>query len=440
MRRREHHLCHAYSAYYGSPFNGQDALVLTLDGEGDTLCSTVWTVRGGRWERLASSPSSASIGLLYMWVTVLLGMKANEHEYKVMGLAAYAKRPYVEKLLRRLEHLVGFDPQRPMEWSSAFDLHQALPWLEKHLRGERFDVVAGAFQALLEDRLVEWVERCIATTGLDKVCCGGGVFMNVKANGRMAQAKGLKDVFVFPSCGDDSVAIGSAYAGWREARGEAAAIPPIGPIYWGPAYGDAEIEAALDRAQVRGRYNVRRMQDPEREVAQLLAKHEVVARMAGRMEFGARALGNRSILAHPGDPDTVRIINEQMKNRDFWMPFAGSVLEERAADYLVDPKGLFSPYMMLAFPTTPRAVKEIRGAIHPYDFTMRPQMVREAMNPSYHRLIRCFDELTGVGAILNTSFNLHGYPVVLGPNEALHAFEHSGLRYLALENHLVSKP
>jgi carbamoyltransferase len=165
----------------------------------------------------------------------------------------------------------------------------------------------------------------------------------------------------------------------------------------------------------------------------------VVARLAGRMEYGARALGNRSILANPNNPDTVRVINEQMKNRDFWMPFAGTLLAERADDYLENPKHLPSPYMMLAFKTKPLAHKEMRAAMHPYDFTMRPQILEQNHNPAYYRLIKAFEKYTGIGGVLNTSFNLHGFPIVLGPSEAYHAFQNSGLQYLALENHLISK-
>ncbi|PYN53024.1 MAG: carbamoyltransferase, partial [Candidatus Rokuibacteriota bacterium] len=165
----------------------------------------------------------------------------------------------------------------------------------------------------------------------------------------------------------------------------------------------------------------------------------VVARCAGRMEFGARALGNRSILANPADHRVVGLINRMIKNRDFWMPFAPSVLREREADYLVNPKGLASPYMMLAFPTNPKRRDEIVAAIHPHDATARAHIVDEAWNPGYHRLIREFEARTGIGAVLNTSFNLHGEPLVCSPADALDTFERSGLPHLALGRFLVSK-
>jgi carbamoyltransferase len=186
-------------------------------------------------------------------------------------------------------------------------------------------------------------------------------------------------------------------------------------------------------------YKVERAADIEEKIAELLERHVIVARLAGRMEYGARALGNRSILANPSNVDSVRVINEQMKNRDFWMPFAGTLLEERADDYLENPKKIFSPHMMLAYRTKPLAKKELRAAIHPYDFTIRPQILRESYNPSYYRILKAFEKRTGIGGVLNTSFNLHGFPIVLGPKEAWHAFENSGLTHLAMENHLISK-
>jgi len=164
-----------------------------------------------------------------------------------------------------------------------------------------------------------------------------------------------------------------------------------------------------------------------------------VARVKGRMEWGARALGNRSILANPSNIDLVMILNEQMKDRDFWMPFAPSILSERADDYLINPKKVEAPYMILSFDTTLLARSHLKAALHPYDFTCRPQIVSKDWNPVYYDLLKHFEALTGIGGVLNTSFNLHGYPIVLGPKEALYAFEHSGLEYLALENYLVTK-
>ncbi|HYB42519.1 MAG TPA: carbamoyltransferase C-terminal domain-containing protein, partial [Candidatus Methylomirabilis sp.] len=177
----------------------------------------------------------------------------------------------------------------------------------------------------------------------------------------------------------------------------------------------------------------------EERIAELLVTDGVVARCAGRMEFGARALGNRSILANPTDLRVVSLINRMIKNRDFWMPFAPTVLEERAPDYLVVPRRLASPYMMLAMATRPAARDALAAAIHPQDGTARPQILAESWNPEYHAVISEFQRRTGVGAVLNTSFNLHGEPIVASADDAVDTFERSGLPHLAVGHWLISK-
>src|SRR5436309_1622297 len=276
----------------------------------------------------------------------------------------------------------------------------------------------------------------------DRLALGGGVFMNVKANMLLAEEPWVTDLFVFPSCGDESNAVGAAYLGYLELcarRGIAPAPRPFGPAYLGPGIDDAEVEAVIRRRDLAGRHRVSEPERIEERIAELLASDGVVARCAGRMEFGARALGNRSILANPADHRVVPLINRMIKNRDFWMPFAPSVLREREADYLVNPKGLASPYMMLAFPTNPKRRDEIVAAIHPHDSTARAHIVDEAWNPPYYRVLREFEARTGIGAVLNTSFNLHGEPLVASPEDAVDTFERSGLPHLALGRYLISK-
>lgn len=245
-----------------------------------------------------------------------------------------------------------------------------------------------------------------------------------------------------PSCGDESTPLGAAYISYIErvkSQGKKITIDPIGPLYWGAEYSNREVLSFLKSVSAAKKYKVRYVKNIEKKIALLLSQNKVVGRMKGRMEWGARALGNRSILANPENRDIVTVINEQMKDRDFWMPFTPSVLEKRAARYIINPKKLFAPYMIITFNTTKQARRQLRAALHPYDFTARVQMVRHDWNPSYYSLIEEFEKLTGVGGILNTSFNLHGLPIVMGPKEAYYAFEHCGLEYLAMENYLVSK-
>jgi carbamoyltransferase len=266
--------------------------------------------------------------------------------------------------------------------------------------------------------------------------------MNVKANMLIADESWLGDLFVFPSCGDESNAVGAAYLGYLDLCAEAgvkAAPKPFGPAYLGPDIRESEIEAVIKGRDLASRYRVSEHAAIEEKIAELLVSDGVVARCAGRMEFGARALGNRSILANPSDHKVVDLINRMIKSRDFWMPFAPTVLRERESDYLVNPKSLASPYMMLAFPTNAKRRDEIVAAIHPQDGTARAHILDEAWNPGYYRVIREFERRTGIGAVLNTSFNLHGEPLVSSPEDAVDTFERSGLPHLALGHWLISK-
>ena len=284
----------------------------------------------------------------------------------------------------------------------------------------------------------EFARNALDATGAHSVVCGGGVFMNVKANMVLKDLPGVEHFAVCPSAADESTAIGAAYDGYERLTGKQ--LCPLDTIYLGPEYSEGEIEQAIDRLAVAERCRVERPDDIDRATAELLVEGEIVARFQGRMEFGARALGNRSILAHPSDPEIVPVINHQIKQRDFWMPFAPTILDEFQDRYIVNPGRIPSPHMMIAFETTPQAQSELRAAIHPFDKTARPQLLREADNPDYHRLIRIFQERTGIGAVLNTSFNLHGEPIVCSPDDAFETFFNSGLQHLAIGPYLVSKP
>ncbi len=438
----EHHSCHAYTAAWASPYSGQDQLVLTLDGEGDKLCATVNVFRNGRLDRISSTPLGNSIGQVYRNLTRYLGMKEGEHEYKVMGLAPYAKPENVDRVYKKIEKLVWLDPKNPLKHRGLIDTHQSYRFMREKLERCRFDDIAGAFQRLVEELLCAWVKEAVRHTGIRTLAVSGGVFMNVKANQKIAELPEVDRLFATPTCGDESNQIGAgyqAYLGLCRQRGIHPEIPPFDTLYWGPEFTDQEIADFLEKGNYSRRYHVEHVPEIEQRMAQILAKGGVLARLSGRMEWGARSLGNRSILAHPSDPDTIRIINEYIKNRDFWMPFAPSILAERAADYVVNPKGIPARFMAVTFDSTPLARRELKAAMHPYDFTLRPQLVDSQMNPGYHRMIREFEKLTGIGAVLNTSFNLHGEPVVLGPAEALKAFEESGLPHLAMGHYLISK-
>ena len=438
----DHHTCHAAAAYWGGDLARGDALVLTNDNSGDGLCATASTGSGLGLTRHEASPSApGSLGAFYSFVTLAMGMKFGEHEYKVMGMAPYAADAWAARAEEALRRVFDLDETAPARfaWRAPGERY---PLLLRATLGLRFDAVAGGAQQLLENALLRWARLMHRRYGGSRVALGGGVFMNVKANMLLAAEDWVEDLFAFPSCGDESNAVGAAYLAYVQgcARlGRPAAPAPFGPAYLGPAVTDADAESVIRARGLQGRYKVAFHERVESRIAELLVTDGVVARCAGRMEFGARALGNRSILANPSDHRVVGLINRMIKNRDFWMPFAPTMLAERAGDYLVNPKGLASPYMMLAMPTRPEARDALAAAIHPHDATARPQILEAAWNPEYHAVIREFEGRTGIGAVLNTSFNLHGEPIVCTADDAVDTFERSGLPHLALGRFVISK-
>ncbi len=438
----DHHQSHAFGAYFSSPYNREKSLVLTLDAEGDGICGSVGVFDRSNYQRLSAIPADNSLGLMYAAVTKHLGMKVAEHEYKVMGLAPYAKDYSVDEAFKRVRDLFAIGGASGLEIKSKFDMRQMPRFLKEKMSDVRFDVLAGVFQRLLEETVLTWVKKSIDQTGVKILCLAGGAFMNVKLNQKISELDRVEKIFVMPSCGDESTPLGASYLAYvnesKRKDGEIN-IPPIKDLYWGPSFSNEEIGQGLKELGVSGKHRVEFFDDIEQKIAELLSQNKIVARVKGRMEWGARALGNRSILANPSNTDLVMVLNEQMKDRDFWMPFAPSILSERADDYLINSKKVLAPYMILSFDTTPLARSHLKAALHPYDFTCRPQVVYKDWNPSYWELLKHFEALTGLGGVLNTSFNLHGYPIVLGPKEALDAFEHSGLEYLALENYLIRK-
>jgi len=409
------------------------------------IVAAVQEERITRLKNQAGIPHKA-IKDIYALVTYYLGMTPLEHEYKVMGLAPYLGGPAKAREYAQIFHsLLEFGPHAPLVWkrrAGVPPVHCAYRFIQNLLRRKRFDALAAGLQQFTEDMLLQWVRNCVLETGIRTVALSGGVFMNVKANARILALPEVDRLFIFPSCGDESNSIGAAYHAYAQsciAQGQAVEIEPLGPLYWGRGFDDAQAEQALRAFSGRSRLRFEHVSDIERRTAEMLAKGEIVARAKGRMEFGARALGNRSILARADDTRTVRIINDMIKNRDFWMPFAPAVLAERAEDYYVKPKPVFAPYMIIAFDSRPETRAKYIAGQHPYDFTARPQEVTETWNPDFHRLLKEFEAITGEGIILNTSFNLHGYPIVYRPEDALDVLDRSGLKYLALANWWVSK-
>jgi carbamoyltransferase len=367
-----------------------------------------------------------------------------EHEYKLMGMAPYASEKASRQVHELFRGLMQFRTDDPLVWerrNGCPETYYSYDFFRRLLELRRFDAVCGGLQLFTEEMLSTWARNAIRKTGIHKLALAGGCFMNVKANKVILEMPEVESLFVLPSCGDESSALSAAWW-WRAQRGleggDGPGVEPLRDVYLGPEATRADEERALERFKAGEWLDVEASGDLEARAAELLAQGEVVARCKGRMEFGARSLGNRAILADPTRPEVVRIINDMVKNRDFWMPFAPSIVEECEADYVSNPKRVPAPYMILSFDTTDR-VADLAAAIHPYDRSARPQIVSRDWNPDYHHLISEFRRRTGRGAILNTSFNLHGFPIANTPEDGLDVLKNSGLDHLLLNHFLVHK-
>jgi len=434
----EHQPCHAATAYYLKPWSGR-TLVFTLDGQGDGLSATISIGDGGALQRAVAISSIHSLGGLYAQTTRFLGMKPWQHEYKVMGLAPHADRKLAQSSADYFDRLYQVRGVRIVNRCGAVS-GGLVRKFNREIPNQRFDSVAFGVQQVTERVLVEWVTNAIRHFGIDSIACAGGVFQNVKANQKLSELPEVKRFFVFPAPGDESISIGAALLGYVEVcrrQGIEPRFAPLKSMYLGPSH-DQRFDAFAAGLDPQ-RYRAEQHRDIHKVVADLLASGEIVARCSGRMEFGPRALGNRSLLADPSNLLVVQRLNRMIKCRDFWMPFAPSMLDSAVAEYLENPRARAAPYMILTFDTKPESRHRIVAGTHLGDHTTRPQILERDWNPGYYDLIQEFRERTGIGAVLNTSFNLHGDPIVDSPEDALHVLEHSGLTHLALGDWLITK-
>jgi len=436
----DHHQCHAATAYFG--FETQDpTIVLTCDGQGDGTSGSIWKGQNGKLHELARVGRDDSVGAIFGYLTFLLGFVPLEHEYKLMGMAPYAAgAPASREIADILHSYFEFNGPSPLIWrrTAGTPPSELLPQeLEQRFRFRRFDHISAGAQLFLEEFLTRWVERVISATGIDSLRAAGGAFMNVKANQRIAELPGVSSFTVFPSCGDESNSLGAAYVAGQNVGSFQA--QPLRSIYSGPHYGTEQIEEAIGRGISGNGVTAKEYSNIGGKVAELLAEGEIVARFAGRSEFGARALGNRSVLADPSNPGAVMRINQMIKMRDFWMPFAPSIMAEHASSFLSVERPPNSPYMMMSYNVRETARDTLRAAIHPMDGSVRPQIVSAEQNPEYHALIEEFRRRKNIPAVLNTSFNIHGEPIVETPDDAVDVFLRSGLTHLAMGNYLLSK-
>jgi carbamoyltransferase len=382
---------------------------------------------------LAQTPKyhSPAAGL-YSAITAHLGLKPYEHEYKVMGMAPYGQAQYSIDAIRGAFTVNGL---KFLNNTGRFAAGIA-KYFHKKLFQHRFDNICAATQMAFEEIMVEWVRNAVAATGVRTVTAAGGAFLNVKANKLIREMPEVESLYVYPASDDGGTPVGAAVLGYLDLCRERNAEPRLNlprSMYQGLEFTEVEMEAAAKASGLP----YRRMAEPADEIGGMLAEGKIVARFDGQEELGPRALGNRSILADPRDLRFIRKLNFAIKQRDFWMPFAASVLEEDKDRYIKSPT-TWAYYMIEAFDTTTEGADKLVAGTHPFDRTIRPQLVND-LNPGYRDVIRAFKRQTGVGGVLNTSFNLHGSPIVGTPEMAINTLNKSELDALALGPFLVLK-
>ena len=381
--------------------------------------------RTGTMTRLHNVEFPHSLGTFYESVTSALGLKPSRHEGKVVGLAAYGDPAVLQEvLLSRFEQRDG--DFKILESNNLFFAR----WLASQF--PKIDVAA-AYQRVLELVAVSYVAYYVRQTGLRNLVLSGGVVANVKLNQRLKEIPGVDKIFVHPNMGDGGCGTGAAllqFVGTHDLS------RPLRDVYWGPEFTDADIAEALKRAQLTGTHYA----EVEPEIARLIAAGKVVARFNGRMEYGPRSLGNRSILYHAKEPAVNQWLNQRLGRTEF-MPFAPATLfEERHACYQnMDGAEYAAQFMTITFDCTERMKRESPAAVH-VDGTARPQLVTKDSNPSFHRILTEYHRLSGIPCVINTSFNMHEEPIVCTPDDAVRAFLQGNLDYLAIGGHIVRHP
>jgi carbamoyltransferase len=428
----DHHLAHATSAYFTSGFD--DATVVTMDGGGDGCSSHVYEVRDGRFERLTTVRAFDSVGNYYAYITHICGFKAQKHEGKITGLAAYGTPRYTD-LLDSFITLEGGQPKnvgRVVFKAAVRALKERLPrdWAREDL--------AASIQRHAEQLAVGYVSHHLTPERPRNLAIAGGLVANVRINQKLKEIPGVERIFVHPGMTDAGLAVGAALAPCMHGRtrGVDCEREVLRSVYLGADYSSSEIEQVLSRNGL----NYTRPAQIDPEIARLLANGYVVARFNGRMEYGPRALGNRSILYQPSDRSVNDWLNRSLHRTEF-MPFAPSTLYEYADDCFVDvePAADTARFMTITYDCRTRMRRNCEGVVH-VDGTARPQLVKHSDNPSYYRIIDAFRRLTGVPTIINTSFNMHEEPIVYSPEDAVRAFRLGHLDYLAIGGFLVPSP
>ena len=433
----DHHSCHAYYAFYSIDKNEikkNKVAIITLDSLGDNLNQTLWISAKNR-EKLINinKNNECDLARIYKFVTLILSMKPNEHEFKVMGLAPYAKKAFAIEVYNE----VFKDLLKVKNCKIVY--HNRPQNLYKHLKDKlenyRFDNIAGGLQLFIEKITSKLIKQISKKHKVKHFAISGGVSMNVKLHKVLSELKCVKKIYVAPTGSDDSLSIGACYLLEKNNS------KPLKNIYLGSELFENKNNIKnIIKKKIRKFKNISFIDNMNpKGIANLLKKGEIIALAQGREEFGARALGNRSIIANPSKDNLIKTLNEMIKNRDFWMPFSLTLLSEKSQNYIINPKNLKCDFMTIAFDTTKKNYKYIKSGTHQYDKTVRPQILDREKNENFYKIIKNFYKKTNIPAVINTSLNIHGYPISSSFDDVFNTFLKSGLKYLFIENKFLLK-
>ena len=429
----DHHTCHASYAAYAPNIKEKRVGILTIDSEGDGLNQTFWIYEKSKNKLFNVNKShQCDIARIYRFITLILKMKPNEHEYKVMGMAPYAKNSYSDQVYDEVF-------KNLLQVKNCKVVHKNRPknlfgFLYEKTKEHRFDNIAGGVQKLVEVLSAELIHQIYKKYKINSFSISGGVSMNIKMNGNIAKKTYVKNLYIPPTGTDESLSIGACYYLNIKENNR-----PLKNIYLGQNLSDTKITVSKLKKYLNSKKFKIQKNINHKNLAKLLNKGEIIAIANGREEFGSRALGNRSIIADPSKEGVVKKINEQIKNRDFWMPFALTILSEDHKKFIYNPKSIRCDFMTIGYDTIKRNYLKIKNGSHPYDKTVRPQILDKKFNKDYNSIIKEFKKLSGIPALLNTSLNLHGFPISSKITQVIKTFKKSGLKYLYLENNFLIK-
>ncbi len=425
----DHHSNHAASAYY--TFGHKDALVITADGGGDGLSGTVYTGEDGYMEKITECPKIHSIGNFWDYITYICGFNPLRHGGKITGLAAYNPSPELYEKLRKYygysKEELHFINKKHLFW------RESIKFLKNLFGDSSIEAISYAAQKVLEENMCGIIHEAVKKTGLTRVALAGGTFANVRLNQKLLELENVEEVYVHPHMGDGGLAVGAAlnlYANIKK-------LKPfrLEDVYLGPSYNEEDILNACETNRVR----YEKLSDPADMMASLLVKKKVLGIYSGRMEYGPRALGHRTIAAEPTDTKMMDWLNKRLVRTEF-MPFAPIILEERAPDYFKNFEAGKYPakFMTICFDCTDLAKKKAPGIVHK-DGTARPQTVNRESNKNFYDLLKKYDEKIGLPISINTSFNKHEEPIVCRPEEAIKEFLRGAVDNLFIENYHIYK-